>query len=165
MYHGSLNRRILALIGLAFSIVSGVCGNQAVMAQRTLTITVATDKKTYGPGAVIEITGQVLRAGQPEGNVTVVFELRNQTGTIASGFMMTNSTGEFSKVLQVAGAFIPGSYTVYVGVTVDNETATSSASFTVVPEFPSSPQLIVLVSLAVSILLLRQRKSMKRKLR
>jgi hypothetical protein len=130
-------------------------------AEGGLTITVATDKRVYGHGEVIVIMGEVMDAGQPLSNVTVAFELTNLSGssTFASGFMTTNSGGAYSKNLTVGGFLLhfspTGSYKVLVSVTAGSETASSSASFQVVPEFPySAEQMTFIVSIIASLLIL-----------
>jgi hypothetical protein len=129
-------------------------------AESGLTITVATDKQAYGHGEVIVIMGEVMDAGQPLSNVTVAFELTNLSGssTFASGFMTTNSAGAYSRNLTVGGFLLhfspTGAFKVIVSVTLGNETASSSASFQVVPEFPYSAEQIVLVASIVVCLVL-----------
>jgi hypothetical protein len=135
-------RKIVPYSGL----VSVLCllAVSSAFAEGGLTISVATDKQVYGHGEAIVIMGEVMDAGQPLSNVTVAFELTNLSGsgTFASGFMTTNSAGAYSKNLTVGGFLLhfspTGSYEVLVSVSANNETASASASFQVVPEFPYS---------------------------
>ena len=135
----SLNR--LLLFSLSMLMLNFLTA--PVLGQGTLTVSVATDKITYDHGEAITITGQVRNSGNPVPNAVVVFELRDSQNNVkATGFMTTDWAGAFSRTITVGGDFLGGSYSVYCSVVVDDQVASNSASFQVVPEFPMGTSLV-----------------------
>ena len=140
----------ISTLVLAFLVAS-------VSGQGPVTLTVTTDKQVYDRGTVLAITGQVQDSGSPVPNVVVVFELRDSQNNVkASGFATTDQAGAFSRTITVGNDFAVGSFTVYVSVTVGDQTASNSVSFQVVPEFPLGPGLVMLVAFAVALSFLKK---------
>jgi hypothetical protein len=115
----------------------------SALAQDTLIITVTTDKQTYDQGQFVLIAVEVLKSGTPLAYTTVYYQIRDPAGQqISSGFMITDSTGHYTKQITIGSDFPLGSYEVYVSVTVGDEAASATAVFQTVPEFSSSLALL-----------------------
>jgi uncharacterized protein YfaS (alpha-2-macroglobulin family) len=136
----------LFIVGLALLPISA-------LGQDTLTVTVSTDKQNYDRGQFVLITVEVQKSGMPVTSTTVYFELRDPSGQpISSGFMITDSTGHYTKQIMIGNTSPLGSYTVYVSVTVGDESASATAVFQTVPEFGSSLALLFVIVAAIALL-------------
>jgi hypothetical protein len=137
---------VLFVVGLALLPVSA-------LGQDTLAVTVSTNKQNYDRGQFVLITVEVQKSGTPLKSTTVYYELIDPLGEqISSGFMITDSTGRYTKQVMIGNSSPLGSYTVYVSVTVGDESASATASFQTVPEFNSSVALLVAIVAAVALL-------------
>jgi hypothetical protein len=127
----------------AFFMLALVLLPVSALAQDTLTITVSTDKQTYDQGQFVLITVEVLKSGTPVAYTTVYYQILDPVGKpISSGFMITDSTGHYTKQIMIGNDFPLGLYEAYVSVTVGDESASATAVFQTVPEFSSSLALL-----------------------
>jgi len=125
----------------------------SALAQDTLMITVTTDKQTYDQGQFVLITVEVLKSGTPAAYTTVYYQIRDPAGQpISSGFIITDSTGHYTKQIMIGNDFPLGSNEVYVSVTIGDESASATADFQTVPEFNSSLALLSAFVAAVGML-------------
>jgi hypothetical protein len=139
-------RHFLAFFTLALLPVSA-------LAQDALIVTVTTDKQTYDQGQFVLITVEVLKSGTPAAYTTVYYQIRDPAGQpISSGFIITDSTGHYTKQIMIGNDFPLGSYEVYVSVTIGDESASATADFQTVPEFNSSLALLSAFVAAVGVL-------------
>lgn len=148
------NRYLYALfvLGLALLPVSA-------LGQETLTITVSTDKQNYEQGQFVLVTVEVQKSGNPVASTTVYFEIRDPLGQpISSGFMITDSTGHYTKQIMIGNDFPLGSYAVYVTATVGDESASATAVFQTVTESGSSLVLLFVFVVAVGMLSIFRKK-------
>jgi hypothetical protein len=150
-------------VPLVFALMIGVLLlTHLAIAQSTISISVSTSKGSYNLREAITIAGQVLNGSTPVPNAVVVFELRDSQNQVkASGYMTTDQSGQYSRT--VSGNFTQGGYTVYVNVTVGNQTASNNTAFQVVPEFPAGIDFVLTIALILSFGLTRitQRKTQK----
>lgn len=125
----------------------------SALGQEALSITVSTDKQNYDRGQAVLITVKVQQFGAPVASTVVYFELRDPQNQVkASGFMITDSTGKYSKQIMIGDSFPLGSYTVYVSVTVGSQSASATAVFQTIPEFAFSLVLVVAFVVAIGML-------------
>jgi hypothetical protein len=137
-------------VPLIFALMIGILTlTHSTLAQSAISISVSTSKGSYNLRETITITGQVLNVTTPVSNAVVVFELRDSQNQMrASGYMTTNQTGQYSRI--VSGNFTQGGYTVYVNVTVGNQTTSNNTGFQVVPEFPSGIEFVLAIALILT---------------
>jgi hypothetical protein len=120
--------------------------------QSALSVTVTTDKQSYALGQTILIAISVQQFGAPVASVVVFYELRGpQNQAIANGFGITDSTGKCTIPVTVANNIPLGSYTVFVSVSANGQTASASSAFQTVPEFTSSLGLMMAQTFALLI--------------
>jgi hypothetical protein len=123
------------------------------VSQTSLSITVGTNSQDYGLGQIVLVTVKVELSGAPVAHTPVYYELRDpRNQTIANGLMTTDDTGRYTKQIAIGNDFPLGSYTVYVTVTVGSQTASATASFQTIPEFPSYMVLVFTLGISVGIL-------------
>lgn len=147
--------RQAVIISVIFSLAI-IAQVSLVLAQGVLEITV----QTTVSNSKITFTGHVTQSGDPVANATVVYEMRSANNSLtASGFTVTNATGGYSRSLTVPSNSTPGSYTIYVSVSYDGQSASTSTSFQPVPEFPASAiPLLLFLPICLLTVRLRQRK-------
>lgn len=124
----------------------------STLGQEALSITVTTDKQSYDLGQAVLITVRVQQFGAPVANVLVYFELRDPQHQVrASGTMITDSTGKYTRQILIGNELPLGSYTVYVTATVGNQSASAETVLQTIPEFPSTLVLMFALVIAIGI--------------
>ena len=132
--------------------------------QASLSITVTTEKQDYGLGEIVIFTVQVRQSGGPVAHAPVYFELRDPQNEVrANGLISTDDTGKYTKQIMIGNDFPLGSYTIYVRVTVGNQTASDMAVFQTIPEFTSGIVPMLALAMGASIIELRRRRKFTRK--
>jgi uncharacterized protein YfaS (alpha-2-macroglobulin family) len=123
--------------------------------QEALSITLTTDKQNYDLGQAVLFTVRVQQSGAPVASVVVFFELRDpQNHVMANGFGITDSTGKYSRQIMIGNDFPLGPYTVYVSVTANGQSASTTAVFQTIPEFVSGSMLIQVSAFVIAISML-----------
>ncbi len=119
------------------------------------TITLDTNKNSYGPGDLIEIHGQV----QNSPNQIVAVEVKDPNGnTIMIRTVHTDTGGNFVLKFKLPSTAKSGSYDVIANAKIDNnivkETKTITAA-TIVPEFPLNVGVAMIIVIATSVVVTR----------
>jgi hypothetical protein len=158
---GMSDRYFWALLVLGLIILPA-----SALGEETLSIKVSTDKQDYGLGQSVFVTVEVQKSGNPVAGATVYFDLRGPEGrSVLSGFMITDSSGHYTKRIVIGNDLPLGSYAVHVSVTIGDDSASATAVFQTVPEFGSNLALLLAFVAAVWTLTVFRKKGMFRKTR
>ena len=121
-----------------------------------LTVTIFTDKQTYGPGELATITGQVLdenMQGVPLASVSI--QANDPSGNpIHVALVISTTDGGYSDQFTTPTGPVNGVYSVYVTATKPGYgTASGQVVCTIIPEFPEAqlPWIMLLLTLVLSL--------------
>jgi uncharacterized protein YfaS (alpha-2-macroglobulin family) len=133
----------------------------ATNASAQLSVTVFTDKQNYGPGELITVSGQVLDEDlQGVAFTTVSIQVNDPNGNpIHITSVISSMDGSFTDQFTVPAGSTNGGYTVFATASKSGYTdATNQTAYAVIPEFPVSNILwVVLASLLTAVLLTRRK--------
>jgi hypothetical protein len=146
---------LLVMIFLPFLIGSSNAVGQ-------LTVTVSTDKQNYGPGELITITGKVFDENlQSVAFASVSIQVNDPNGNpIHITSIVSTTDGSFEDQFTVPEGSTNGGYTVFATASKPGYTdASNQTAYAVIPEFPISDMLWLMVLPILLAVLLVRRKS------
>jgi len=151
--------RLLVTLLLALSLQLFLLGSSNAVGQ--LTVTVTTDKQSYGPGELITINGQVLDDfSQGVAFASVSVQVNDPNGNpIHITSIFSNIDGTFTDQFTVPAGSVDGGYTVFTTASKPGYMEDSNqTAYTVIPEFPISDMLwLMLIPILLATLLARRR--------
>lgn len=132
-------------IGFVLGIASiGVLGS---FAQSTITIN--TDKTSYGPGDLVAITGTVSGAS----NQLVAIQVKDPSGNLISiRTVQTDSSGNFALTIKVPSTATSGSFEIDANAKINGQTVSVTKTFAqTVPEFGTLASVVFLIGIVTTI--------------
>jgi len=128
-----------------------------------LSVIVSTDKQSYGPGELITIDGMVKdETNQAVAFASVSIQVNDPGGNpIHLTSVLSGVDGYFSDQFTVPAGSVDGGYTVFTTATKPGYTeARNQTAYTVVPEFPVSNMLwLILPALLATLIVMRRKPS------
>lgn len=149
------------LLALALVIALQLLSLSPSNAAGQLSVTVSTDKQSYGPGELITIDGMVRdETSQAVAFVTVSIQVNDPSGNpIHITSVLSGVDGSFSDQFTVPAGSVDGGYTVFTTATKPGYTeASNQTAYTVIPEFPVSNMLGLILPALFATMIVVKRK-------